>query len=326
MEINDEIIIKECFQSNCGRIKRNFSFDKLDNNIKDYIINRYNDSLSIEETLKRIYYKIEIHPKCPICGKLVSWGKCGNNKFFHNTCSLKCAGKLSLQTIEKKYGYSNPMNFPNAKQNLENTCLKKYGVKHALQNKIIKEKQEQTCIERFGTNNIFSSEIGKQKIKESLIKHFGVDHQMKSQEIKNKFNWKQSVEKQIETKRKNNSFHISKPEEESFILLIKKFNIVKRQYKSDVYPYCCDFYIPSLDIYIECNYHWTHGGHPYNENDINDINKVKEFKFKNNKFYNNVITTWTIRDVNKRNIAKQNNLNYLEFWNINELKEWINKY
>ena len=27
----------------------------------------------------------------------------------------------------------------------------------------------------------------------------------------------------------------------------------------------------------------------------------------------------------KRNIAQQNNLNYIEFWNMNEVKEWINK-
>ena len=38
-----------------------------------------------------------------------------------------------------------------------------------------------------------------------------------------------------------------------------------------------------------------------------------------------MLYTWTIRDVNKRNIAKQNNLNYIEFWNINELKEWLNQ-
>lgn len=39
----------------------------------------------------------------------------------------------------------------------------------------------------------------------------------------------------------------------------------------------------------------------------------------------NIIYTWTILDAKKRNIAQQNNLNYIEFWNINEVKEWINK-
>ena len=33
--------------------------------------------------------------------------------------------------------------------------------------------------------------------------------------------------------------------------------------KYDRYPFACDFYISSLDLFIECNYHWTHGGKPY---------------------------------------------------------------
>ena len=45
---------------------------------------------------------------------------------------------------------------------------------------------------------------------------------------------------------------------------------------------------------------------------------------QNNSRYYEMIKTWTIKDVNKRNIAKQNHLNYIEFWNINDLKIWIN--
>ena len=38
-----------------------------------------------------------------------------------------------------------------------------------------------------------------------------------------------------------------------------------------------------------------------------------------------MIYVWTDLDVRKRNIAKENNLNYIEFWNIEELKNWLNK-
>ena len=51
----------------------------------------------------------------------------------------------------------------------------------------------------------------------------------------------------------------------------------------------------------------------------------KLFLVKILNLYNNAIECWTKRDVNKRNIAKQNNLNYIEFWNINELINYINK-
>ena len=50
------------------------------------------------------------------------------------------------------------------------------------------------------------------------------------------------------------------------------------------------------------------GFHPYNENDINDINKINISKNKNSKLYNNEIYTWIDLDVRKRNIEKENNL------------------
>jgi len=117
---------------------------------------------------------------------------------------------------------------------------------------------------------------------------------------------------------------MSKSENKSYNVLKEKYSDIIYQYKSDLYPFNCDFYIPSLNLYIECNYHWTHGGHPYNENNKKDQNQLKNWKEKNTKFYNNAINTWTIRDVNKRNIAKQNNLNYIEFWSLKELKTWLN--
>ena len=96
------------------------------------------------------------------------------------------------------------------------------------------------------------------------------------------------------------------------------------QYKDARYPFACDFYIPSLDLFIECNYHWTHGGKPY-EGTENDKKIVEKWKTKNTKFYNNAIQTWTVRDVNKRNTVKENKLNYIEFWNIDDLKTWMTK-
>ena len=48
-------------------------------------------------------------------------------------------------------------------------------------------------------------------------------------------------------------------------------------------------------------------------------------KSKKHPFYNNAIETWTKRDVNKRNKAKENNLNYKEVWTLEEGKEFIDK-
>ena len=95
------------------------------------------------------------------------------------------------------------------------------------------------------------------------------------------------------------------------------------QYKSEKYPFNCDFYIPSLDLYIEFQGHWTHGNRPYKntEGDNTIVNRWKE-KAKKSKFYKNAIETWTIRDPKKRNMAIENNLNWIEFFTFEEFMNW----
>lgn len=47
-------------------------------------------------------------------------------------------------------------------------------------------------------------------------------------------------------------------------------------------------------------------------------------KAKKSKFYENAINVWTQRDVRKRNVAKENNLNWLEFFSLKEFNNWYN--
>ena len=56
-----------------------------------------------------------------------------------------------------------------------------------------------------------------------------------------------------------------------------------------------------------------------------DLEKLEYWKSKHTKYYDIAVRVWSISDVNKRNIAEKNNLNYLEFWNINEAERWIEK-
>ena len=158
----------------------------------------------------------------------------------------------------------------------------------------------------------------------TCLQKYGVDSYTKTEQYRQNYldNLKNYKEKEYNTKKKNNSFNISKPEDESYAILKERYLDVVTQYKDDRYPFACDFYIPSLDLFIECNYHWTHGGKPY-EGTEDDRQIVEKWKAKGTKFYINAIQTWTIRDVNKRNIAKQNKLNYIEFWNIDEIKKWL---
>ena len=68
---------------------------------------------------------------------------------------------------------------------------------------------------------------------------------------------KELQEKTNKTKKLNHSFNSSKIETIYKNKLIEKFGIedVIYQYMDERYPFNCDFYIKSLDLFIEINSH-----------------------------------------------------------------------
>ena len=129
------------------------------------------------------------------------------------------------------------------------------------------------------------------------------------------------IEKCNESNKHNFNIGTSKEELKILDILQKEFNDVVHQYKSKKYNHKCDFYIPSLDLYIEYQGFYTHGTHPYNilnENDKQILDKLKykaDNSINESNCYNKIITNWTINDVRKREEAKENKLNYLEIFN-----------
>lgn len=123
--------------------------------------------------------------------------------------------------------------------------------------------------------------------------------------------WRNSIN---DVMRQNNSFNKSDSEDKYYLQLVNKYgkDDVIRWYSDERYPFVCDFYIPSEDKFIELNKHWTHGGHLFDELSLEDISKLEywEEMAKTSKYYKNAIYTWTILDVKKNKIAKENNLNY----------------
>ena len=381
---------------------------------KEYLDNRYTDSQSLRETIKRIQYNIEIRPVCVICGKPVKFLNGKKNQLFNKTCCKEHANMLDGITVKKvlkdiysdvdkkqeinnkiretcllkygdehysnrikaketclqRYGVTSPLKSEIFKQKSKDTCLQKYGVEYTGQIPEKIEKTHKACLEKYGVDSVFKVQkfrnqsldtcikkyasdeddinsivnIGqlkyvKDKIKNTCLEKYGVENPMQTQYYKNLISSilsSNEIQKKIyNTKLKNHSFNISYQEDVCFDLLKEKYSDCIRQYKSELYPFNCDFYIPSLDLYIEYNGSHYHHYHPFDINDDNDINELNRLKekaensnaHKNGKKsqYDNIIYTWTILDSKKRNIAQQNNLNYIEFWNINEVKEWINK-
>lgn len=410
--VTDQIILDYFIKSN-GHINVQ-RLTNISQEYKEYLDNRYTDSQSLRETIKRIQYNIEVRPVCVICGKPVKFLNGKKNQLFNKTCCKEHANMLDGITVKKvlkdiysdvdkkqeinnkiretcllkygdehysnrikaketclqRYGVTSPLKSEIFKQKSKETCLQKYGVEYTGQIPEKIEKTHKACLEKYGVDSVFKVQkfrnqsldtcikkyasdeddinsivnIGqlkyiKDKIKNTCLEKYGVENPMQTQYYKNLISSilssNEIQEKIYNTKLLNNSFNISYQEDVCFDLLKEKYSDCIRQYKSELYPFNCDFYIPSLDLYIEYNGSHYHHYHPFDINDDNDLNELNRLKekaensnaHKNGKKsqYDNIIYTWTILDSKKRNIAQQNNLNYIEFWNINEVKEWINK-
>lgn len=63
------------------------------------------------------------------------------------------------------------------------------------------------------------------------------------------------LKKSYNTKKQNNSFNTSSPEDYYYTLLVEKYgaNNILRQYSEERYPFACDFYVAPEDLFIELN-------------------------------------------------------------------------
>jgi hypothetical protein len=233
--------------------------------------------------------------------------------------STKCKIK---QTNLEKYGVEYVLQKDIFKQKVIQTTKDRYGVDNASKSNVIKDKKIKTTLQHYGVRNPFQSNICKEKIKQTNIERYGVDNPLKNKEIQIK-GWK--------TKKLNGNIISSKPEKHVYDLLCLKFIEVFRQYRSEKYPFACDFYIPEKDLYIEYQGTADHGKEPYDSTNEEHLELLKFWKEKANEKelqnkkrsrYSSFIETWTSRDPLKRQTAKENNLNWLEFFNMNQFIEW----
>jgi len=236
-----------------------------------------------------------------------------------------------LNTNNRKYGTNYYFQSEDFKEKSKIKNKEKYDSSLYCNSEDFNEKSKKSIKEKYNSDYYFQCEDFKEKSKNTCKEKYGVSIYTKSNEYKDLFkdkDWiKNNMLKSYNTKKKNNSFNKSQPEDDLYKILLEEYPDTIRQYRSKVYPFNCDFYIPSKDLYIEYQGTWTHNNHafdPLNENDINELNKWKE-KSKTSNFYINAIETWTISDVKKRNIAKENNIKYLEIWNIDSIENIYNK-
>ena len=246
-------------------------------------------------------------------------------------CNSSCVAldpkvkEKSQQTCLDKYGVKFSFQSDNNKEKSKQTCIEKYGVEYNSQIKEVQEKRKQTFIRKYGVDNPFKSEEIKEKIKKTNREKYGCDWYISSESYKKNTDWETAVKKQFETKKKNGTLNTSKMEKKAITRIKSIFPDAITSYNSDIrYPWHCDIYVPSIDLFIEFNFHWTHGGHWFDKNNSDDIAKLEVAHEKSirSKYWKKFIHVWTKLDVEKRKVARKNNLNYIVFWEYTDIDLW----
>lgn len=288
------------------------------------------------------YFKIDDEGLCLTCEKPTLFNNLLDG--YNLYCSRDCANHSQLridkikQTTEEKYGVScifkrkdirqkceQAANSPEAREKAKQTCLEHYGADHPMHSDEVKDKMKQTCLDRYGTEYSFQSENNRQKSRETMLKKYGVDHSSKMTENKRKFverTHTEEVNKKRHDTRKSTGWLKNKVEK----YFISKLTIdFEHNYKSNVYPYHCDFYLPDYNLYIEINNYWAHGKHFYdetNQEDVDLMNKWKNHSDDLKDLYVQAACTW-LKDIEKRDCAIKGNLNYVVLWNIEQIDKFF---
>ena len=314
-----------------------YSKGKISQEMLDYLSNRYNDSTSLRESLYRIKHNLEIRPVCHICGAPV---KFDGNVFKKACCSSHRIDQSKIKkAVKEKYGVDNISQLKETKEKVKNTIITRYGVPNAFNigkeksilyrkehKEEVRNKRINTCLERYGIEHVIHTESAKRnahteeannKRRETCMRVYGVPNPVQNPKV---------LAKQWETKKIRGTFGGPHSQQENRIyeVLCKKYgkDNIERQYKdNERYPFYCDFYVKPLDLFIEYQGYFTHGTEPYDKDCIEHQNIVEELKREN---HFGAIETWTIKDIEKRNTAKKNNLNYVEFFTLKEAIYRIN--
>ena len=244
------------------------------------------------------FFKQKDEGICCVCGKETRF--LNTTSGYRKTCCQKC-------TIFDKYGVWNVSQSEEIKQKKIDTCRKNYGVDYNLQRK--------ETIAKTHSDEIIKKQSESRK--KTLKQKYGVENSYLIEDV---------VRRTYDaTKSKSEQYFEDK---------LKEFDIdFIAQLKDEEYPYYCDFFLPEYNCYIELNIYWLHQKHWFDSKDNNDLKTVEKIKSKvesssgeTSKFYKRSLEVWTEVDLEKREVARKNNLNYKVFWTQEEIEEFFENF
>ena len=207
---------------------------------------------------------------------------------------------IMKQGMLEKYGVDNPFKLDEFQAIAAETRKEKYGAEYMLASGSVLSDVARATFAEHMQDDAFCKELNEKKCTTNIAL-YGVSHVVQSPVFQAKMN---------ATKHKNGTFNSSNIEE-----CIKAFDIFKSQYNKDArYPYLCDFYDKGRDLFIEVNASWTHNFHWYDvDSDAVIVNAWKK-KSDDSQYYASALKIFTKSDVEKRECARKNNLNYVTLW------------
>lgn len=271
-KLTEELLINNTKHIDKEKIQK-YNWEHTSQETKEY----FNLTWSEYKYLKN-KYKLKINPAVSEQKRKITKLKKYGNPTYNNTAKNK-------QTRLERYGDEN---YNNSKKQVA-TCRAKWGDNYNNRQQMKATFQNPTDVQR--------REIESKRRKTKLTRYGSETYN----------NMKQNIE--------TRQVCPSKPEEELYLRLISQYgkeDIERQYYDKERYPYHCDFYIKSEDLFIELNAHWTHGPAPFdkdNEDHVKLLNLWKH-KIKDSKFYENAIYVWTDLDVRKLNTLRANKLNF----------------
>jgi hypothetical protein len=220
-------------------------------------------------------------------------------------------------TMLTNHNVRNPLQLPEVKERIRVTNKKRFGHDHHNQRLERREAMREVLV----NGRIETMQAAKDYSPEARARY--------GAQMRTWWAVPENKERALDKKRENGTWKSSNPERDLHAVLANFFGTddVEAQYRKDErYPWACDFYIKSRDLFIELNGTWTHHDHWFDPNNPGDLAVIEKWRAKATPFYLAAIKNWTERDVAKRNAARKHRLNYAVFWGteaVEDARAWI---
>lgn len=262
---------------------------------------------------------------------------------------VKAKRKISMETL---YGAEYSWSCQSLMLKRDETMLLRYGTTVPLRNDVLKAKCVQTNLDRrsvpwpmmsrdcvlkskatqlalYGETNYAKTRECIERRRMTNLAVRGVDNPMRDPGVRERHDatmlartgYAHALQSpdtfrvMVEGMRERGSLRFTGAEDSLYQKLVAVFGDadVFRQYGSSVYPYPCDFYVQSRDMYIELNGFATHNNHWFGSCSTDEACVLAAQRVGTSVCqYGD--RTWTVKDVEKRACATRASLNYIVFW------------